>query len=373
MSHFTVLVVGDNVDEQLEPFHEFECTGLEKYIKEIDKTEELRKEYEEHTTRKLKSPDGELVDPYDDRFYREPTQEELDDKGPFGKIGASKRLHTETKDWGDGLGRRVKVHFVPIGWEDVKVPTQEYKSFAEFIEYWTSTKTVPFGEEVDVENDDYKYGYVLVDDKGEVIKAIDRTNPNSKWDWYSIGGRWSGMFRLKPGAEGETGCPGVMGTCSNDGPEYADQALKGDIDFEFMRNEAKEKAEEEYEEAMKAIQGLTRPEWNSWNELRESMDDIDKARDIYRDDPFFKALRQVNAWEPEKFLVDKESFIERASRNAVQTFAILKDGKWYEEGEMGWFACVSNKKEPEDWDELYFQILESIPDDVTLTVVDCHI
>jgi hypothetical protein len=27
MSHFTVMVIGNDVDEQLAPFHEFECTG----------------------------------------------------------------------------------------------------------------------------------------------------------------------------------------------------------------------------------------------------------------------------------------------------------------------------------------------------------
>ena len=26
-------------------------------------------------------------------------------------------------------------------------------------------------------------------------------NPDSKWDWYQIGGRWTGMLRLKDGAE----------------------------------------------------------------------------------------------------------------------------------------------------------------------------
>ena len=27
MSHYSVLVIGENVEEQLAPFHEFECTG----------------------------------------------------------------------------------------------------------------------------------------------------------------------------------------------------------------------------------------------------------------------------------------------------------------------------------------------------------
>jgi hypothetical protein len=32
MSHFTVLVIGDNPEEQLAPYHEFECTETPKKI-----------------------------------------------------------------------------------------------------------------------------------------------------------------------------------------------------------------------------------------------------------------------------------------------------------------------------------------------------
>ena len=38
MSHFTVMVVGDDVDYQLAPFHEFECTGVDdEFVQNIDK------------------------------------------------------------------------------------------------------------------------------------------------------------------------------------------------------------------------------------------------------------------------------------------------------------------------------------------------
>lgn len=56
MSHFTVLVVTDRepTDTSLEaillPFHEFECTGIEAYIQEIDRTEEAKQEFAETET-----------------------------------------------------------------------------------------------------------------------------------------------------------------------------------------------------------------------------------------------------------------------------------------------------------------------------------
>jgi len=52
MSHFTVLVIGENPEAQLAPYHEFECTGtVNEYVQTIDKTEEVRAEYEDETER----------------------------------------------------------------------------------------------------------------------------------------------------------------------------------------------------------------------------------------------------------------------------------------------------------------------------------
>jgi hypothetical protein len=57
MSHFSVLVIGGNVEEQLQPFHEFECTGTDdQYVQEIDQTEEARKNFEEFEWKKAGTP-----------------------------------------------------------------------------------------------------------------------------------------------------------------------------------------------------------------------------------------------------------------------------------------------------------------------------
>ena len=67
MSHFTVLVIGENPEQQLAPYHEFECTGCDdQYVQDIDKTEELRKEFAEHTVSRLRGPDGQLHSFFDD-------------------------------------------------------------------------------------------------------------------------------------------------------------------------------------------------------------------------------------------------------------------------------------------------------------------
>jgi len=59
-------------------------------------------------------------------------------------------------------------------------------------------------------------------------------NPNARWDWWQLGGRWQGSFRLKECAEsGIKGSPGVMCDPIKD-PYLTDAAQKKDIDFEGM-------------------------------------------------------------------------------------------------------------------------------------------
>ena len=50
-----------------------------------------------------------------------------------------------------------------------------------------------------------------------------------KWDWYQLGGRWTGYFSLKPGTKGVTGAPGLMTAPATGG--RVDQARKKDIDL----------------------------------------------------------------------------------------------------------------------------------------------
>ncbi len=57
----------------------------------------------------------------------------------------------------------------------------------------------------------------------------------------------------------------------------------------------------------------------------------------------------------------------------LKFFAILKDGEWYEKGEMGWFAIVSNEKAAETWETEQKKLLADLPGDTLLTVIDCHI
>ncbi|ACC98533.1 hypothetical protein Emin_0980 [Elusimicrobium minutum Pei191] len=246
MSHFTVIVFGKDPAKQLQPYHEFECTGQDdKYVQDIDETEKLRKEYETMTTTRYKDAEGNLFVTWADQFYREPTAEELSKHNPMGH-GWGGGISWTSKDWGDGKGYRPKIAYIPEGYTKVEVKQSAVMTFAEYCTEYEGKTVLNPGETLDL-NEKHKYGYCLIDDKGEVVKVIDRTNPNAKWDWFVVGGRWSGFFKLKEGAEGILGKKGVMGANRNHKPGYADIAKKKDIDFASMEETASKKAAEVYD------------------------------------------------------------------------------------------------------------------------------
>ena len=61
------------------------------------------------------------------------------------------------------------------------------------------------------------------------------------------------------------------------------------------------------------------------------------------------------------------------TRQSFSPFAVLKRGQWYEQGQMGWFAIVRERKSDEIWEDEITRLLEGVPDDETVSVFDCHI
>lgn len=311
MSHFTVLVIGAEPEKQLQPFHEFECTGTsDEFVQDIDQTAEAREEYADRTRDK----------------------------------------------------------------------NEEKKSFAAFVEGWYGYEVVPFGEQPDLEGR-HKFGYVLVNEAGEAEKVVRRTNPNKQWDWYQLGGRWAGFFRLKPGAT--SGVVGTTGLFTAEAPAgHADAALKGEIDFEAMRIAAEGKAAERYD----GIRAIIDPHLDTplvrWDDMRNKYHGdqatleggIDAARKAYHAQPAVAALKKEHPFTSiEDFLGDRETYIRHAGIQSSMTFAVLKDGQWYERGSMGWFGFVADEKDSGTWIEEFGKLVSSLPDDTLLSVYDCHI
>lgn len=205
-------------------------------------------------------------------------------------------------------------------------------------------------------------------------------NPNKRWDWYSVGGRWTGFFKMKDGGDGELGHRSFL--ASEARPGYVDSALKSAIDLEATRNEAGEEAGRLYDLAVGAMAGT--PEARPWAEIRDAnKEDIEKARTEYHAQPRVRALAEFTrteagralAWDssPEDFAISREEYVQRARNAAVSTHAVIKDGQWCERGKMGWFGCVSDEKDKDQWLAEYAKMIDALPEDTRLTVVDCHI
>ncbi len=124
----------------------------------------------------------------------------------------------------------------------------------------------------------------------------------------------------------------------------------------------------------------------SWPQIREKYcpkhgeaelsGGIEAAREAYHAQPAVKALREVERFrfeDAEDYVGDREEFIRRAGIEAYMTHAVVKDGYWYECGEMGWFGMVLNEKNGNAWADEFSKLIDGLQDDILLSVYDCHI
>lgn len=310
MSHFAVMVIGDDVEGQLAPFQENNMGDCpEQYLTFNDVEDEYRAKYENESVEMIRCEDGSLAFAWDDRF----------------KVGT-------------GFDRREQV---PPGLERVQSAHRDrYATFDEFMQDWAGH------EERDAKTG--RYGYW--------------ENPNRKWDWYSVGGRWSGWLRLRSGGD-------------------ADTALKGEIDWGGMMSGAATKAAARYDGVMKLIGHL--PPNRTWVEISDGRPIRESMREEYWSQPrcaTWKAADRATLealgcdtifGSVDDFLISRDQYIDRARYQRVSCFAFLREGKWAERGEMGWWGCVSNENDA--WEEVFWELLQQVPDTERVTVVDCHI
>lgn len=160
MSHFTVLVVTESEPSQddlaavLQPFHEFECTGIDdEFVQSVSVTDE--------------------------------------------EMG---------------------------GWQRHKDAYPEAEKYiADFCGY-----SLLRGDSDPDLGGDHKYGFARVAG-GVVTEVVRRTNPNNKWDWWVVGGRWSGLLPTHTGG----------GTNSAQVADIDLDALKGKRTFAVLSSDGK--------------------------------------------------------------------------------------------------------------------------------------
>lgn len=349
----------------MQPFHEFECTGVDdEYVQTIDITDEARAEYEGDTYYRLRdNVGGELHNPYEDRFYREPTAEELAAAGPLGfmGVGGNGTISWSSRDWEDGRGYRAKIKFIPQGWEEIQVPVREVQTFMDWaVDYYGYDVIPPKAQREGVQG---KYGWICNCGDGGIydVWVVRRTNPNKHWDWWVKGGRWKNMLAL-------------VGT-----GRYVNQARKDQIDWEAMRSKKANAAREEHRKARTVIAGREVPNWSAMlgGVGQKSHEELDAIHVAYNTNPVVSDLRAAEIWDFGKgyarFDCTEDEYANRAARNAISTFAVVKDGQWYERGSMGWWGVVSGEMGEDEWNWRWEELVMGLPGDALLTIVDCHI
>ncbi|MFW6281226.1 MAG: hypothetical protein ACOC1O_00300 [bacterium] len=212
-------------------------------------------------------------------------------------------------------------------------------------------------------------------------------NPNKKWDWYQLGGRWNGYFKLKKGAIGKRGSASFLYHSSGD-ISYADSCLKGDIDVEGMRKEAEEKALKKYDAVHSALSEIDLSKHISWKEFIEKKKagkiTIEEARRLYNNQDSVETFKEFSNSEEgskyidfssniEDFLIPREEYAKQAREGAISTFAVVNKDGWFEKGEMGWWGIVSDLKDQDDWNKQFTKMFDELPDDTVINLVDCHI
>ena len=148
-------------------------------------------------------------------------------------------------------------------------------------------------------------------------------NPNARWDWYEIGGRWGGKLRLRDGTR-------------------ADVAVVGEVVAEVDRG-ARARALEEY------------GRWLA-GERVEDFDLTFFGREIVLDrHPDAGSFARYRSW--------------------LWTHAVVTpDGEWHEVGKMGWWGISSESGERlRDWVEHFRERFLEPYQDHTIVIVDCHI
>lgn len=287
--HFTVMVIADDIEKALTPFKE---EASEEYLTFTEEEARLVAEYETESVEQLKDSEGKLYWPYEYRFRNKEAEDYID----------------------------------PETLEKVTIPLKEmYETFDIFAEVYGG-----FSER------DPKMG-----------KYGCWSNPNAKWDWYQVGGRWYGSLLLKQDTDldtawyrvGEPSWGNPDARSLRNGRYWVDAAEAGIIDWEGMR-------------AIHLEEG--RSNWTKF-QAKLSINPDDKWS-AYEHDIYWHA--DENRFDTE------EEYLERFT--AFYTFALLYNGEWVDKG---WTRAENIWK---DWQKRVDSLLASLKPTDKIWIVDCH-
>lgn len=210
-------------------------------------------------------------------------------------------------------------------------------------------------------------------------------NHNAKWDWYLMGGRWSGLIPVKPG-RGRLGEPGAFNNRPRRGG--ADAAKLDDIDFDAVAALERKEFDSFRSDYRALLSGKRFPHFEG---PRETMLQLGLMRcgdnaeiilapdEVQIGDTWGKdhglTDSRANNIDVARNLTDEQLDAYRPVFNPLKTYAALDEQGWHAPGRMGWFGCSDDN--PDSYLEFAKSFTERFirtvgPFDL-LVVVDCHI
>lgn len=340
---------------------------------------------------------GELLAPYDEGKSAEPYRDY--EKGEASEHWWYKSLRREAKEYAEGTGilpYDPKPELFSTDKTSKETPEEQLTELQRSAGIFALLPD-PVTWEALAREYNARYGHSEAkDEHGERLQVSDdgraytmsTYNPDSKWDWWSIGGRWLGYFPYQPedgahvihGRSGAFGNPGKLGHCDGGPKQY--------LALDALREEKAQEAREEHRRYCRVVQG-TEPAtpWSRFTDRVKAAEGtpdgytIEQARKDYGAQPRIEKLRTSEEfkdyWElrPEEFEIPEDDYARRAADRAVPGYAtVTHEGQWMAPGTMGWWGMSSDD---EDSYGTYVKAanayIDSLPEDMWLVALDCHI
>ena len=186
--------------------------------------------------------------------------------------------------------------------------------------------------------------------------ALTTYNPRSRWDYYAIGGGWTGVlggYDPTEDIENWVTCPACGGTGRPDGKL--------------------ERLDPEY-----GYDGCTGCEGKGWQvkcpaRFRDHEGNVQPVADLLKQIEVFLPGELAEAQKRENEEAPPPLQMEALTVPPIIPFAVLTpDGEWHEELEAGRFGTPDDEPDPDQWMRTVAGILAE-HEDCHAVVVDCHI
>lgn len=332
MSHYSVAVITRCqpterlLHDILSPWHEFECTGQDDgYVQNIDKLQEAMDQYSTATaTLVIQRPDGTKASAFNDQ-------------GGYSD---------EFKAFYNAETRELKL---PEGYVELRdEPIGPYEDFQTWAKGWYGFNVVTDDEPLDLEG------------RPSVFESLQGRDPERDLGHDSVqvcNIDWAAMLERSRNV--------LARDWDEAAAKYAAEPLvHNGVTLTF--GSALELWAKEFAVHEKAAQELKLPVWRYVNDhlTGEAKELADKMR-TYTHGFVFGHDIPMGA-------TTREAYMDTAT--AISAYAIVQDGQWSENGQMGWFGISSGETmSDEEWTRKTDAHLRGLPGDHHITFVDCHI